>query len=199
MSTPKKLRHSSFSKIALATSIVLALAMSGCCFGGTTPTATDPFPPPTAVAPAMPAIPGAAVAAPAAMQAVTLGAGFAPDPTTVATTAGGTVAGSTLATGGVYCGGNVGLTPNVTLTTTAPITGLRVLARSTEDTTLIVRLSDGTVLCDDDGGGYPNPAVQGNFPAGVHQVYVGAFHVSETPAATVAFTVNPALQNAALP
>lgn len=187
--------------VALATSLLLALAMPGCCFGGTAPTATDPFAIP-AVAPAIPAPTGAAptvAPAPAAMQAVTLGAGFAPDPTVVTTTAGGSVAASTLATPGVFCGGNVGLVPNVTLTTTAPIAGLRVLARSAEDTTLMIRLSDGTVLCDDDGGGYPNPAVQGTFPAGVHQVYVGAFHTGQTPAATVAFTTNPALQNAALP
>ena len=177
----------------------VALAMPGCCFGGAAPTATDPFAIP-AVAPAAPTGAAPTVApAPAAMQAVTLGAGFAPDPNIVTTTAGGSVAASTLATPGVFCGGNVGLVPNVTLTTTAPIAGLRVLARSTQDTTLIVRLSDGTVLCDDDGGGYPNPAVQGNFPAGVHQVYVGAFHTGQTPAATVAFTTNPALQNAALP
>lgn len=184
---------------ALAATLLLSLEMSGCCFGGSAPTATDPFAIP-AVAPAIPAPTGAApTVAPAAMQAVTLGPGFAPDPTLVTTTAGGSVSASTLATPGVYCGGNVGLTPNVTLTTTAPITGLRVLARSAEDTTLIVRLSDGTVLCDDDGGGYPNPAVQGTFPPGVHQVYVGAFHTGQTPAATVAFTTNPALLNAALP
>ena len=63
----------------------------------------------------------------------------------------------------------------------------------------MVRLSDGTMLCDDDGGGYPNPAVTGNFPAGVHQIYVGAFHMGETPPATVAFTTNPAIMNAQLP
>lgn len=191
MSTPKTL---SIRHLVLGTSVLLSLATSGCCFGGTSaPTGAAPILPPIAVpAPTAPL-------APAAMQAITLGAGFAPDPTIALTTAGGSIPASTFSTGDAYCAGNVGAVPNITLTTTTPILGLRVLVRASEDTTLIVRLSDGRVLCNDDGGGYPNPMVEGDFPAGVHQVYVGAFHAGETPAATVGFTTNPAFQNASLP
>jgi hypothetical protein len=195
MSTQKTLSLRSFSapNLLLGTSLVLSLGASGCCFGGTSAPTTDPFPP--IVAP----VGTAPVLAPAAMQTITLGAGFTPDPTIVATTAGGSVPASTFSTGDAYCAGNIGALPNITLTTTTPISGLRVLVRASEDTTLVVRLADGRVLCNDDGGGYPNPLVEGEFPAGVHQIYVGAFHVGETPAATVAFTTNPALQNIALP
>ena len=183
----------SLRNLVLGTGILLALGSAGCCMGGSsTPTA----PIPTI---AVPTIPGIPAVAPAAMQMITLGAGFAPDPTIVATTAGGSIPASTLAVGDAYCAGSIGAMPNITLTTTTAIAGLRVLVRATDDTTLVVRLSDGRVLCDDDGGGYPNPAVQGDFPAGVHQIYVGSFHVGETPAATVGFTTNPAIVNAALP
>ena len=162
--------------------------------GSSTPTA--PFP---ITAPVIPAAPVAPVMAAAPMQNIALAAGFAPDPTVVATTAGGPVSASSMAPPDVFCAGSIGVTPNITLTTTTAIAGLRVLVRSTEDTTLMVRLADGRVLCDDDGGGYPNPAVMGDFPPGVTQIYVGSFHVGETPAATVGFTTNPAMQNAALP
>lgn len=177
--------------LLLGASLVLALSAAGCCFGGSsTPSAAAPLP-------AFPSVPTAV--APAGTQLVTLSAGFVPDPTIAATTAGGPVSASTLATDGTYCAGNVGMIPSVTLTTTTPIAGLRVLVRSSADTTLAIRLSDGRVLCDDDGGGYPNPAVQGDFPAGTHQIYVGAFHTGETPAATIGITTSPFLQNAALP
>lgn len=185
----------SLRDLLLGTSLVATLAASaaGCCMGGSGPS-------PGAVAPIPSVAPFAApTAIPASTQLVTLGAGFAPDPNIVLTTAGGPVPASTLATDGTYCAGNVGALPSITLTTTTPIAGLRVLVRSASDTTIAVRLSDGRVLCDDDGGGYPNPAVQGDFPAGVHQIYVGSFHTGETPAATVGFTTSPFLVNAALP
>ncbi len=164
--------------------------------GGGTPA---PSVPPPVIPPIAPPSVAPVPVAPAAMQMLTLQAGFAPDPTTLATTAGGPISASTMATPDAFCPGSIGALPNVTLTTTTPIAGLRVLVRSSEDTTLLVRLSDGRVLCNDDGGGYPNPVVMGDFPPGVHQIYVGSFHVGDTPAATVGFSVNPALQNRALP
>ena len=183
--------------LVLGTGIILALAASGCCFGGT-PTPIDPALLPPVTPTTVPGI-GTAPVAQVAPQALTLAPGFAPDPTTLAVVAGGPVAANSMQNGDAYCGGNIAAAANITLTTTGPITGLRILTRSTEDTTLMVRLSDGRVLCDDDGGGYPNSAVQGDFPAGTHQVFVGSFHSGDTPAATIGFSVNPALQNATLP
>lgn len=170
----------------------VSISVTGCCMaGGSSPSAPAPLP-------AFPT-PSVAPAAPGGTQVVTIGAGFAPDPTVATTIAGGGIAASSLVTDGTYCAGNVGMLPNVSLTTTTPIAGLRVLVRSSEDTTIMVRLSDGRVLCDDDGGGYPNPAVLADFPAGTHQIYVGTFHSGDAPLATVGFTTNPALPNVALP
>jgi hypothetical protein len=196
MSTLKTLSRSlSLHSLVLGASLVLSLATSGCCFGGSSAPA-----PIVGSQPAFPSVaPSVIPGAPSAMPMITLAPGFAPDPTTVMTTAGGPIQASSMATPDVFCAGSIGAMPNVTLTTTAPIAGLRVLVRATEDTTLFVRLSDGRVLCNDDGGGYPNPMVEGFFPAGTHQIYVGSFHMGETPAATVGFTVNPALQNTMLP
>lgn len=172
----------------------LSTGAAGCCFGGTpAPTPVPAFAPP--VAPVAPA----AVAPAVGSASVTLSAGFMPDPNIVSTFAGGPISASTMSTGDTWCAGYIAAAPNVTLTTTTPIAGLRILARAGEDTTLAVRLSDGRVFCNDDGGGYPNPAVTVDVPAGVHQVYVGSFHMGETPLATVGFTTNPAFMNASLP
>ena len=184
----------STQNLVLSTGILLALAASGCCFGGSS-TPVDPALFPTV----SPSEPGSATAAPIAPQALTLAPGFAPDPNTLAVVAGGPVSASSMANGDAFCGGNIASAANVTLTTTGAITGLRILTRSTEDTTLMVRLSDGRVICDDDGGGYPNSAVVADFPAGTHQIFVGSFHQGDTPAATLGFTVNAALQNSTLP
>lgn len=185
----------STQNLVLSTGILLALAASGCCFGGSS-TPVDPALFPTV----SPSEPGSATAAPIAPQALTLAPGFAPDPNTLAVVAGGPVSASSMANGtDVYCGGNIPAAANVTLTTTGPITGLRILTRSTEDTTLMVRLSDGRVICDDDSGGDRNAAVVGDFPAGAHQIFVGSFMPGASPAATLGFTVNAALVNSTLP
>lgn len=186
------LSYRSFSSLVLGAGVSASVAASGCCY---VPSSSSPATP----APSLAVAPAVAAPSVGGTQSLALNAGFLPDPMTVATVAGGAVPASTLATPDVYCAGNVPMVPNVTLTTTTPVFGLRVLVRSTADTTLAVRLSDGRVLCNDDGGGYPNPAVEADFPAGVHQIYVGAFHAGETPAATVGFTTNPALLNEQLP
>ncbi len=195
LSLSAKLFGAKFGGIVGAGVLGLALlGASGCCMGGSAPVAPiAPIVPPPAVAPAIVAPP--AVAA----QAVTIGAGFVPDPNIVYTYAGGPIAGSSMSTGDTYCNGWLAAAPNITLTTTTPIAGLRILARAADDSTLAVRLSDGRVLCDDDGGGYPNPAITADFPAGVHQIYVGTFRMGETPLATVGITTNPAYQNTLLP
>ena len=39
----------------------------------------------------------------------------------------------------------------------------------------MVRQPDGTYVCDDDGGGYPNPMVEQAFAAGDYDIFVGTF------------------------
>jgi hypothetical protein len=180
--------------------VVLALGIGGCCFGGGTTTSTP------GVAPPIPGLPTQApVAAPVGgSSSITLAPGFAPDPTTVAVVAGGPVSGSTMGAADGWCAGNYPATAQITLTTAA-IPGLRVIARSDQDTTMAIRLADGRVFCNDDGAGYPNPqidasVIEGGIPAGTHQVYIGSFGTGGQGAnATVGFTVNAALQPAQLP
>lgn len=179
--------------------VVLAAVAGGCCFSapaapiapvaptvtptGVGATPTPAAPPPVAIAP----------------QSLTLGAGFAPDPTTVAVVAGGPVSGSTMTS--EFCTGNYPAAPQITLTLTAALSSLRVVGRASEDTTLAVRFPDGRLVCDDDGGGYPNPAIDiVGAGAGTYQVYAGSFGTSGQGAtATIGFTTNPVLQPAQLP
>lgn len=177
--------------LPLGAGFLMALGAAGCCMSGTGPVPV-PGPIPSAVPAAIPAVDE---------SAVTLGAGFAPDPYIVTTVAGGPIPGSTMSSGDVSCGGYLPAVPNVTLTTTTPVAGLRVVVRGHvgADPVLAVRLADGRVFCDDDGGGYPNPAITADVPAGVHQVYVGSFRSGESLPATVAFTTNPALTFDSLP
>lgn len=137
---------------------LLLAGSAGCCFGNHLP------PPP----PSTPTATGA-------QAELTLAPGFAPDPTLIAGTAGGLVAGATM---GPTCMGSIASSPNVVLTTNAPFSMLRVVVSAAQDTTLIVRLANGQVLCDDDSGGSLNPAVSGAFPAGRHEIYVGEYHRS---------------------
>lgn len=164
---------------------LVASVIAGCCFGGSPNTPPPPVTPPggggTTVTPPTPT----------AASAITLAPGFAPDPTLVVGNAGGPVQASTM---GAMCRGTIGNAPNVTLTTTAMIANLRVVVNAPQDTTLVVRLANGQVLCDDDGGGYPNPMVSGIFPAGQHQIYVGTYNPTATGVGfTLGFTTNPSV------
>jgi hypothetical protein len=171
------MHKSSWATLVAAT--LAAGGLAGCCFGG------NPIVPPppvtsTTTPPVTPPVVGG--------SAITLAPGFAPDPTVVTGTAGGPVQASTM---GALCRGTIATAPNFTLTTTGAFPNLRVLVNAAQDTTLVVRLSNGQVLCDDDGGGYPNPAVAGAFPPGQHQVYVGTYSPTATGTPfTLGFTTN---------
>jgi len=144
------------SKVWMAT--WLAAGSAGCCFGNRTP----PPPPSTE-------------ATPGAQTALTLAPGFAPDPTIVTGTAGGMVAASTM---GPTCVGSIASAPNVVITTTAPFSTLRFVVSASQDTTLVVHLANGQVLCDDDSGGSLNPAATAAVPPGRHEIYVGEYNRS---------------------
>ena len=133
-------------------------------------------------------------------QAITLGAGFAPDPTTVVVTAGGPVDSSAMgAVGG--CRGSYPAAAQITLTTMAVLPSFRIVGRAAEDTTMAVRFPDGHVICSDDEGGYPNPAIDiPNAAAGAYQVYIGSYSaMGQGVPTTVAFTTNMMLQGAQVP
>lgn len=161
----------STQNLVLSTGILLALAASGCCFGGSS-TPIDPalFP---AVDPATPVA--------TAATAITLaGPGFTS--TTASGTAGGPVPGATLS---ADCIGQFPAGPQHTLTVGAAIPLLRVLVNGgTSDTTLAVRRPDGTVVCNDDSGDPANSlnpiAEISNAAPGEYQIYVGGYSMGDT-------------------
>jgi hypothetical protein len=159
---------------------MIALSLGGCCFGGGVPGVTPPppgtgtTPPPTAGGPM-----------------VTLAPGFAPDPMVLSGTAGGPVDATTQ---GAMCRGYIAAAPNHILNVTAPFTSLRVTASSSIDTTMVIRLSDGRVLCNDDFESL-NPGVVDMFPAGQHQVWIGSYSMG----GTAPYTLNISAAAAAIP
>lgn len=177
--------------------VLLAVGIQGCCFGGGSSVA----PPTPIVAPPPPGTPGTPPPPAAGAQAVTIGPGFAPDPTTVSVVAGGPVSGSTMGAADGWCAGNYPAAAQISLTLSGALPNLRVVGHATEDTTMAIRFPDNHVECNDDGGGYPNPAIDiANAPAGAYQVYIGSFSSSGQGAtSTVAFTTNMALSPTQLP
>lgn len=109
---------------------------------------------------------------------VAIAPGFAPQPMTATGLAGGAQLASTLASG---CLGNVPMSPQHVLDVTAPFSSLTITVRSSGDTTLVVRMPDGTFRCNDDSDGL-NPMVSGPVGAGRVEIYVGAYSSDATAA-----------------
>lgn len=158
----------------------LGAASAGCCFGNRLP----PPPPATGLATG-------------AQTELTLAPGFAPDPTLVTGTAGGPIAATTI---GPTCVGSIAGAPNIVLTTTAAFSTLRfVVSAGAQDTTLVVRLANGQVSCDDDSGGSLNPAVTTAVPPGRHEIYVGEYNRTSTGVPfQLAITTSPTVDSASL-
>lgn len=153
-------------RMTMAVSMVpICLTIAACCFGGGTG-AFNLSGPTTSVSP-----------------------GFSPDPMTLSGLGGGPTAASTM---NASCVGYVGLLPNHTLDVTAPMT-LRVMVRSEADTTLVVRLADGTIVCNDDSVDGTNPIVDHAFPAGQHNVYIGSYSAGESPSYTLGISTNTSI------
>lgn len=136
-----------------------------------------------------------------ASQQVSLAPGFR-EPRTVQVTAGGPIPGERL-TGSPdrICAGVFPASPQITVTLLAPLPLLRAVGRAGGDTTLAIRLPSGEVLCDDDGAGYPNPAL--DLPravAGTYQIFVGTFgDAGGGLPTTIALSTNPGLSPDQLP
>ena len=71
-----------------------------------------------------------------------------------------------------------------------PMDFLRMYVVSASDSTLIMRRPDGQVLCNDDTYSL-NPALEGNFPAGLYQVWVGTYRENESRPYQLTVTANP--------
>ena len=76
------------------------------------------------------------------------------------------------------CRGWVQAAPSHTMLVRTPQPFLLVAVTSAADSTLIIRRPDGTLVCNDDRFNL-NPGVQGAFPAGIYQMWVGSYRQGE--------------------
>jgi hypothetical protein len=113
--------------------------------------------------------------------AVTLKAGFLPDPYTKELVAGGPLRTDL---GGVNA--HVAKAPDFSLHYTAGNFALTITARSKGDTTLLINLPDGSWVADDDSGGDLNPLLRFTKPqSGRYDIYVGTFGKDTVPATLI--------------
>ena len=120
---------------------------------------------------------------PANYGAVTLYAGFTPDPFAVNVTAGGTIdAASSVSSS---CRGWISAAPDFELTYSAGSLPLAISVNSNADTTLVINGPDGRWYCDDDGGANGlNPSLRWDSPpSGTYDIWVGSYNGQ--PAAAV--------------
>jgi len=123
---------------------------------------------------------------------VTLKHGFTPDPYSKNLSAGGSVK---TELGGVKA--HVGNAPDVKFHYTAEVrldgslpTPLRIFVESKHDTTLLIKLPDGTWVANDDGGGNNNPQLRFGRPqSGWYTIWVGTFGHEKTPVNGVSATL----------
>jgi len=107
---------------------------------------------------------------PSRFGVVPLHAGFSPDPRVVGGTAVGEVTAKSIHR---KCKGWISETPDYLLDADTAFFKLHVLGRSRSDVSLVVRKSDGVVLCNDNRNGTKDPMVRSEFPIGTTQVWIG--------------------------
>lgn len=101
--------------------------------------------------------------------------GFRPDPMVLTGKAGGEQEASRRKAG---CAGFVGEKPDHVLQLTGGFKFLRMIGKSTADTSLVIETPSGTILCDDDTFGH-HPSIDGAMTAGVYKVWVGTMSKGE--------------------
>ena len=106
---------------------------------------------------------------------VALRAGFMPDPHVVRGVSGGNMPAQNM---NGSCRGYITQRPDHVFVAQTHFNELRVMARSRQDTTLVIQGPDGRVFCNDDGGGRNglNPmVVLRPMQAGAYRVWVGSY------------------------
>ena len=189
---------------------LLTSALAGCgANGSATPTTTAPTggeviasegalnggPPEAAALPDATAA-AASVEDPTIVEMISVRPGFAPDPIVRRGVGGGPVDASSL---DERCRGYIGDAQHFDLKVDAPTPSLRLMVHMEGDATLVIRLADGTYVCNDDSEGL-DPIIEGSaLPRGRHRVYVGTYSASGvgTPF-TIAFTSQHALSTGGL-
>lgn len=126
--------------------------------------------------------------APPTFGLLTLAPGFSPDPTELPMVAGGDVDVFSMNLGD-QCRGFVASPPDVSVDYTSAGRFLRIFFQSEDDTTMIVRLPDGSFVCNDDFTGVLDPLVDINAPAaGTYDIWVGTFSDSSGASGTLFFS-----------
>lgn len=119
----------------------------------------------------------------AAYGEISLEGGFQPDPHVVELTAGGS---ESVSVTGACDYGVVAEAPDFEVSFEDSATGsLYIYAVSSEDTTILVNLPDGSWMCDDDSYGDGDPILEIENPGdGIYDIWVGTYG-DDTAAATL--------------
>ncbi len=110
--------------------------------------------------------------------AMTLAAGFLPDPRDLDVEAGGAIRANDAISGGrdLWCAGHVTREPTANLFWDGQGGPLYIWAESSVDTTMAINLPDGSWACDDDSAGNLDPGlVFDQALSGRYDIYVGTF------------------------
>jgi hypothetical protein len=106
-------------------------------------------------------------------QNVTLAPGFAPDPRVLTGTSGGVVEAQIMGRSHYGpCTGKIDRTADHVMNLSSDFSFLKLHVLSSKDTSLVVRGPDG-LRCNDDADGL-NPVVEGRWPAGQYEIFVGS-------------------------
>ncbi|NUN66428.1 hypothetical protein HCU40_17115 [Pseudanabaena biceps] len=119
-----------------------------------------------------------AIASPCfAQNAISLGRNFRPDPATLSGSTGGSVSLASIAGISDNCRGFANAVPNhtITLTETFPMMDFLVYSSNiNDDPTMLIKGSNGIVICADDGANRLSPQASSRLPKGTYEVWVGS-------------------------
>jgi hypothetical protein len=122
---------------------------------------------------------------PPAYGTISLRTGFMPDPHVVSGVAGGPIAGRSVSPG---CLGHYAPNPSHVLMSPTGFRQIRFVVNSGLDTTLLVMMPNGQIICDDDGGSGLNPLVTGNAGRGPIRIWVGSYSSTRTGPYNIGFS-----------
>lgn len=111
------------------------------------------------------------------------------DPVILSGTFGGPIDADTMGS----CAGYISAAPSHTVMVSTYVPNLRFVVRGDADTTLVVQYADGHVACNDDGGGYPHPLVEGPASPGTIRVWVGSYGSGGSGGYVLGLTTNPGI------
>lgn len=115
---------------------------------------------------------------------VNLTTGFTPDPQVFSGTSGGAMAAQNMNSA---CRGWISPTPDHLLVLNSAFSFLRVFVESSADTTLVVQLPNGQMLCNDDAYGN-NPAVEQSWSPGTYKIWIGSYQQGQNSQYTLKLT-----------